>query len=435
MICRPSPQAQSRDPVMTTKRILYIEPFSGISGDMMLGALLDLGSDLDRLRAQLSLMPISGYSLTAAKCMRAGIHATKFDVHLTHAGEADGHAHSHDHSSHAHRSFEDISRMIHGSGLSSWVKDNSIRSFRRLAEAEGRIHNQPVARVHFHEVGAVDSIVDIVGTMIALESLMPVRLLSSEVNVGQGTLECRHGIYPVPGPAAQEILAGIPTFSNSVTGELTTPTGATLLASLVERFGARPPMKIVRSGYGAGTRDTAGNANVLRVTLGEEITEAESVSAEEQVAVIEAAIDDMNPQLYGYFQERALEAGALDVYATPVQMKKNRPALMITLICPAGLLDPLCRLVFAETTTIGLRYSFSRRKTLQREVIPMRTVYGMVNIKVSRLEGRTINASPEYEDCRRLALEKGTALKEIMAAASQAYVDAEKKQSNSEERH
>jgi uncharacterized protein (TIGR00299 family) protein len=411
--------AQSGDP--SPGRVIYIEPFSGISGDMMLGALLDLGADFEHLRLQIGILPLKGYELTAGKCMRAGIHATKFDVHVEAPKDMHGHAHGHGHAGHPHRSFRDISKMISTSGLSPWVKEKSLDAFRRLAEAEGRIHNLPVDQVHFHEVGAVDSIVDIVGTMIALEQFLPARILSSSVNVGHGTLECQHGIYPVPGPAAQELLKGIPTFSNSVAGELTTPTGAALLVSLVGRFCLRPPMKIQQSGYGAGTRQTPGSANVLRVTMGEEVSDAAVVSPEEQVVVVEATIDDMSPQVYGYFQEKAIAAGALDVYATPIQMKKNRPAVLITLVCPGELLDTLCRLIFEETTTIGVRYTLAKRKTLQRESVRVQTEYGAITVKISRLDGRRVNAAPEYEDCRRLAVEKGVPLKEVLAAATLAY--------------
>jgi len=257
--------------------------------------------------------------------------------------------------------------------------------------------------------------------MIAMEAFLPIRIVSSAVNVGQGTLECQHGTYPVPGPAAQELLRDVPVFSNNVTGELTTPTGATLLVTLVEEFGARPPMKIITSGYGAGTRQTPGNANVLRISLGEPQTEA-AVSPEEQVAVIDATIDDMSPQIYGYFQEKALEAGALDVYSTPVQMKKNRPAQKITCVCAPEDVDRLAELIFRETTTIGVRYTVARRKTLQREFLQVQTPYGAVTMKLSLLDGRTVNFVPEFEDCRALAAQKQVALKEIQAAAVHAYL-------------
>lgn len=391
----------------SAQRVLFIEPNSGISGDMMIGALLDLGFSFETLRETLSLLPLDGYQLSAQKCNRSGIQATKFDVHARHE--------------HSHRSFADIRAMIESSGLSPWIREKSIDAFRRLAEAEGKIHGLPPEKVHFHEVGAVDSIVDIVGTMIAMEPLQAARIVSSAVNVGQGTLECQHGTYPVPGPAAQELLRGVPVFSNSVTGELTTPTGATLLVTLAGEFGIRPAMKIAATGYGAGTRQTPGNANVLRISLGEAFA-APAPHAAETVAVLEATIDDMSPQVYGYFQEKALQSGALDVYATPIQMKKNRPAQKITCICAPADVDHLSGIIFRETTTIGIRCTIAQRKTLQREFVQVQTAYGAVTMKVSRLEGKPVNAVPEYEDCRRLAQQTETPLKEIQAAALHAFL-------------
>ncbi len=389
------------------RKTLFLEPFSGISGDMMIAALLDLGFDFEELRAKLSLLPLHGYQLSCQKCTRSGIQAMKFDVQTGH--------------SHHHRTYADIRDLIDRSGLSPWVREKSIEAFRRLAEAEGKIHGHPPEKVHFHEVGAVDSIIDIVGTMIAVESLLPVRIISSPVNVGRGTLECQHGIYPVPGPAAQELLKDVPTFSNSVDGELTTPTGATVLVTLVEEFGPQPAMKIQASGYGAGTRQTPGNANVLRVSLGE-TTEAVNISPEEQVAVMDATIDDMSPQVYGYFQERALAVGALDVYCTPIYMKKNRPALKVTCVCALADVERIAELVFRETTTIGVRYTIARRKTLRRDFLRVQTDFGAVTMKISFLDGRPVNCVPEFEDCRRLAMEKGVALKEVQSAAVHAYL-------------
>jgi pyridinium-3,5-bisthiocarboxylic acid mononucleotide nickel chelatase len=390
-------------------RILFIEPFSGISGDMMIGALIDLGFSFAELQDKLRLLPLKEYQVSIQKGVRSGIQATKFDVHTGH--------------SHHHRSCGDICGMIESSGLSPWVKEKSIESFRRLAEAEGKIHGLAPEKVHFHEVGAVDSIIDIVGTMVAMESFLPVRVISSPVNVGQGTLQCQHGIYPVPAPATQELLKNMPLFSNNVTGELTTPTGATLLAVLVEEFGVRPSMKITGTGYGAGTRETPGNANVLRISLGEAQEEA-TAGAEEQVAVIDATIDDMSPQIYGYFQEKALEAGALDVYSTPIQMKKNRPAQKITCVCAISDVDRLAELIFCETTTIGIRYVIAQRKTLKREFLQVQTPYGDVSMKISLLNGRQVNCIPEFEDCRKLAEKNRVALKEIQAAAVHAYLKA-----------
>jgi uncharacterized protein (TIGR00299 family) protein len=401
-------------------KIMFIEPFSGISGDMMIGALLDLGFSFERLKETLAFLPLQGYHLTAEKCSRSGIQATKFDVHEDQPHHHD-HSHGHHHKHPHHRTFADIRKMIESSGLSSWVREQSIAAFQKLAEAEGKVHGQPPEEVHFHEVGAVDSIVDIVGTMVAVEFFRPVQIISSSINVGQGTLECQHGTYPVPGPAAQELLKDIPIFSNSVTGELATPTGATLITTLARHFGTRPPMKISASGYGAGTRQTPGNANVLRITLGEAILET-GVSPEEQVAVVDATIDDMSPQIYGYFQERALAAGALDVYATPIYMKKNRPAIKLTCICATPDLERMTALIFRETTTIGVRFTVAQRKTLRREFLEVSTNFGSVTMKISLLDGCPVNFVPEFEDCRRLAAEKGVALKEVQAAAISAYL-------------
>src|SRR6266508_3450403 len=286
-------------------RIVYLEPFSGISGDMMLGALLDLGLDFEQFEGQLRLLEFGKFHISKQKCSRAGIQATRFVVTLP---ESESLSHG---AGHEHRSFRQIREIISSSGLSGWVKEKSIEAFCKLAEAEGKIHNKPTDDVHFHEVGAVDSIVDIVGTMICMERLAPARVLSSPVNLGQGTLECQHGTYPVPGPATQELLRDVPVYSNAVVGELTTPTGAALLATLVERYGPRPLMKIESTGYGAGTRDLKASANVLRVTVGEEVETLQQAEeamrlpalkpGEEEVLVIESAIDDMNPQIFGYF--------------------------------------------------------------------------------------------------------------------------------------
>lgn len=401
-------------------KILFIEPFSGISGDMFVAALLDLGIDLERLEEKLRRLSLSGYSLSLSRCSRAGIQAARFDVQCeTH----EGHGHAHEHHSHDHRTFREIRAMIESSGLSDWVKQKSIAAFRRLAEAEGKIHNQHPDEVHFHEVGAVDSIVDIVAAMLAVEELQPVRLISAPVNVGQGTLVCRHGTYPAPGPATVELLKGAPTFATATIGELTTPTGAALLVTLAESFGPRPLMKVERIGYGAGAREIAGTANVLRITLGEQPAEGVGDCPGEQVAVIEATVDDMNPQVYGYFQEKALAAGALDVFATPAQMKKNRPGLNLTVVCAPDRIDIMSALIFAETTSIGVRHTFARRKTLERKFVEVKTEFGPVAIKVSSFGGRRMNFAPEYECCRRLAQETGAALKDVMAAASRVFLE------------
>lgn len=391
------------------QKILVIEPFSGISGDMMVGALLDLGFDFARLSDALGLLPVKGYRISCRRCMRSGIAATKFDVDLP--------------DEHAHRGLSDIRGMIESSGLSPWVKQMSVEAFRRLAEAEARIHEKTVDQVHFHEVGAVDSIIDIVGSMIALESFLPADIVASPVNVGHGTVRCQHGIYPVPAPAVQELLKDIPTFTNEIGGELTTPTGAALLSTVSGAFGGRPAMRNHRTGYGAGSRQTEGGANVLRISLGERMADAVQapVPPEVRVAVIEATVDDMNPQVYGYFLEKAMAAGALDVYSTPIQMKKNRPGQKVSCICALADVDRFAELIFRETTTIGIRYTTADRKTLDRRFEPVETPYGTVTMKISLMGDRVVNAVPEYEDCRRLASEQSAPLKEVQAAAAAAY--------------
>ncbi|MEJ2109162.1 MAG: nickel pincer cofactor biosynthesis protein LarC [Acidobacteriota bacterium] len=391
------------------RQIIFIEPFSGISGDMMIGALLDLGFSFEELRQKLELLPLKGYRISCRKCMRSGIHATKFDVETGHE--------------HHHRGFTDIREMIESSGLSPWVKERSVDAFRKLAEAEATIHGKSIEEIHFHEVGAVDSIIDIVGSMIAIESFLPVDVVAAPTNVGSGTVHCQHGVYPVPAPAAQELLKGIPTFANEIEGELTTPTGATLLATLAGSFGNRPPIKVQKSGYGAGTRQTEGNANVLRITLGEIAGDParSEISPEAKVAVNEATIDEMSPQVYGYFLEMAMGAGALDVYSTPIQMKKNRPGQKITCVCSVADIDRLAAMIFRETTTIGIRYTIAERKTLERSFRQVETPYGPVTMKISLMDGRVLNCVPEFEDCRKLASEKGVALKEVQASAVSAY--------------
>jgi uncharacterized protein (TIGR00299 family) protein len=396
-------------------KILYVEPFSGISGDMLVGALLDLGLDPARLREKLGLLPLSGYDLSVTRCERSSIHAAKFHVLFS--------DHEHEAHGHGHRSFREIRALIDSSGLSDWAKQKAIEAFRRLAEAEGKIHNMPPEEVHFHEVGAMDSIIDIVGAVVIIEDLLPVRVVSAPINVGQGMLTCRHGIYPAPGPATVELLKEVPIYSNEIPGELTTPTGATLLITFAESFGSRPLMRVGRIGYGAGDREILGAANVLRVTLGEEADRETTGATAEQVAVIEATLDDMNPQMYGYFQEKALSAGALDVFVVPAQMKKNRPGTLLTVVCAPDQLDAMAALIFAETTTIGVRHTLACRKTLAREFLEVHTEFGAVTVKISSLCGRRMNFAPEFECCRRLAEQTGVPLKEVMAAASRAFLE------------
>jgi pyridinium-3,5-bisthiocarboxylic acid mononucleotide nickel chelatase len=403
----------SREP----ERILYLEPFAGISGDMFLGALLDLGTRVDLLEDRLRLLPLGGCELMAAKCLKAGISATRFEVRLF----PERHPH-HEGGGHHHRSFGEIRDLIERSGLSPWVRERAVAAFGKLAVAEGRIHNRPPDQVQFHEVGALDSIVDLVGAMVAMEEYQPVTVMCAPVNVGQGALNCRHGRYPVPAPAALELLREVPVYSDGTDGELTTPTGAALLATLVQHFGPRPPMRVRAIGYGAGTREIPGVANVLRVTLGERTHPAEVPGDDEQIGVLEAAIDDMNPQLFGHLFDRAFSAGALDLYLTPVQMKKDRPGAELTVLCRPEDVGAMTRLLFEETSTLGVRHRLAWRKVLERRLETVETEYGPVRVKVGLLDGKRVNFAPEFDDCRRWALEKGVPLKRVLAAAAHCYL-------------
>ena len=308
--------------------------------------------------------------------------------------------------------------MIGAAAIDEAVKQKALQVFRRLGEAEARLHNQPIEKIHFHEVGAVDAILDIVGACLGLAMLGNPDLVCSPLNVGGGTVEAAHGTLPVPAPATAELLKGIPVYSSGVESELVTPTGAALVSTLAARFGPVPAMKVERIGYGAGAKDFPTHPNIVRLMLGEKTG---SGAGDETVVVIETNIDDMNPQIYGPFAEKALAAGALDVTCSPLQMKKNRPGLLVSVISKPELESALTRLLFEETTTIGVRITEARRKVLAREVVKVETAYGPVKMKVSRLNGKIVNAAPEFEDCRRLADQKSVPLKDVMHAAQSAY--------------
>jgi len=305
------------------------------------------------------------------------------------------------------------------------VKEKALKIFRRLAEVEGKLHNQPPGEVHFHEVGAVDAIIDIVGACVGLELLEVAGLVCSPLNVGGGRVEAEHGSLPVPAPATAELLKDIPIYSSGVEGELVTPTGAAIVSTLASGFGPLPPMKVERIGYGAGEQDFPRHANVARLFVGESVEVAKSqpgAAGDELVSVIEANLDDMSPQLYGYFVEQALAAGALDVTCSALQMKKNRPGFLVTILCAPEASDVLAQLLFEQTTTIGLRIHEARRKVLERELVEVETRFGTVRVKVARREGKVLNVAPEYEDCQRIARERSVPLKEVMLAAQLAYM-------------
>jgi uncharacterized protein (TIGR00299 family) protein len=397
--------------------ILRFECFSGISGDMILGGLLDLGLSLDDLRAGLEKLGVKNFSVSARKVVKSGVSATKFDVEM---GEE-----------HAHRHLSHIVKIIEGSELNPGVKQRAVAIFRRLAEAEAKVHGTTAEKVHFHEVGAIDAIVDIVGACIGLELLGVEEIYCSPLNVGSGFVDCAHGTMPVPAPATAELLRDIPIYSNQVSGELVTPTGAAIVSTLAKEFGEMTAFRIRGIGYGAGSKDFKGTANVLRVLRCEFVSAAksdESVAPTDRVAVLEASIDDMNPQICGHFLEKLLSSGALDVFMSPVQMKKNRPGMLLTVLAPTDLADTLAAQIFEETTTIGIRYHETERRVLEREVEVVASEFGEIKVKVSKLNGRLINFAPEYEDCRQAALTHRMPYKWVQARVVQLFMNRHSEQ-------
>jgi uncharacterized protein (TIGR00299 family) protein len=365
---------------------------------MLVGALADAGADTQAITGAIHSMN-TGAAVSFEKVKRRGIAATKFHVVVE--------------ETHKHRHLPHILRLIDSADMPARAKRNAAAVFQRLGEAEAMVHNVPVEKVHFHEVGAADSIADIVGSCVGLELLGVETVVSSPVNVGSGTVETEHGVLPVPAPATAALLEGKPVYARGPAMELTTPTGAAVAAALAQSFGVMPPIRICRSGYGAGTRDFAEHANVLRVILGEPSGADEAVA----VSVIEANIDDLNPQVLAYAAERLLERGALDVTMQPIVMKKGRPGTLLRVIARQEDRDALANVIFAETSTFGLRLYPAERRVQARSWTEVDTAYGKVRVKVSG-EG---SYAPEYEDCRRLALEAGVPLKQILAAATYAY--------------
>lgn len=382
--------------------ILYYDCFAGISGDMHLAALLDLGLDYDELVLELAKLGVDGYGVQAQRASRKGIVGTQVRVVI-------------DPKQPHHRNLRQIEALIGHSLLADAVQARAITVFRRLAEAEARIHDTSPDQIHFHEVGALDAIVDIVGGAIALEWLNVDRVLCSPVELGSGIAHCEHGVLPVPTPATLELLKGVPVRLSAVPFEATTPTGAALLATFVDEFVERPTFSVHRIGYGVGHRDGP-IPNVLRVCLGEQ-AETEEQS---ELQMLECNIDDMNPEYYDLILERLLAAGALDTWLTPVQMKKNRPGTLLSVLCPPPLALRLKKLLFIETTTLGVREHPVQRTALVREVLPVMTRYGEVAVKVAYFQGRPLRGKPEYEDCKRLALEHGVPLHLIYTEAQAA---------------
>lgn len=406
-------------------RTLYFDCFSGISGDMTIGALLDIGLDFDYLKTELGKLPVDGYQLKQSRTVRANISAMKFDVDIEGAHDhphRDPYDHHHRHKDHVHRKASDILAMIGGSGLTSGAKRIAVEIFTKLAISEGRVHHVPPEDVEFHEVGAVDSIVDTVGTAIGFDALGIEQFVCSAINVGAGFIHCQHGIYPVPSPATADLLRAATVYSKHATIELVTPTGAAILAAVVTRFGALQDFAIDRVGYGAGTKDLGQFPNCLRLMLGEEGPVAGTVPSGD-VTVIEANIDDMTPQNFAYVTEKLIAAGALDVITTAIQMKKGRSGQLLQVLAPPNLAGALTKTIFEETTTIGVRFYSASRTILDREIMPVETEYGAVAMKISTLDGRIVTFAPEYEDCARIARQKKIPLKTVQLQAMRSYLD------------
>jgi uncharacterized protein (TIGR00299 family) protein len=425
-------------------RLLYFDCFSGISGDMVLGALIDAGLPLQDLRRALGSLAMAGCDVSAKRVLRAGLSATKFGVHESDDSSSrqsterqapiarraaqsphqtpgtlhdDDHHHPGQKHEHPHRSLAEIFVLIDRSALSHAGRDRAKGLFRRLAEAEAAIHQTPVETVHLHEVGALDSIIDIVGAVFALEWLNADRIVCSPLNVGGGTVHSAHGEFPVPAPATVKLLGDAPIYGGTVQKELVTPTGALIATAYASSFGPVPAMTVEQVGYGAGERDNPDTPNVLRVLIGR----ASDRPGAERVVVIECEIDDMNPQLFGVAMDRLYAAGALDVFYVPVQMKKNRPGTLLTVIARPERRTALADVIFRETTTIGLRHHEVERECLRREVLNVETPVGTVRFKLAWRDGRIVNAVPEFEDCARLATASNMSVKDVQAIAAQAY--------------
>jgi pyridinium-3,5-bisthiocarboxylic acid mononucleotide nickel chelatase len=470
-------------------RIAYLDCFSGISGDMFLGAMVDAGVPQQLLEQTVAALNI-GAKLEISRVKRNSISATKVDVyshgekdlpremyweqqarqseHSSHSHESSEHALDHDRShahstepvallehnyglqgpatsragavaqhqhqheldhSHPHehgRGLNEIRNIIRNAAISEVAKKNAITIFEALGTAEAKIHATDVEQIHFHEVGAIDAMVDIVCAAVGAEALGVDEIVCSPLNVGGGTVKCAHGTLPVPAPATLELLKGAPVYSSGIQAELVTPTGAAIVKTLAKRFAPFPPMKVEKTGYGAGTREFDGHANVVRLTVGEARSELSSDIPQDMITVLEANIDDLNPQVFGYVMDRLLEEGALDVFGMPVQMKKNRPGMLLTVLCRTEDTAKLTHLIFAETTTLGVRQREEKRQALAREWVTVTTQWGNVRLKVASMNGTVTNYAPEYEDCRRIATERHVPLKNVMQEALQAYANGQR---------
>jgi len=384
---------------MNNKRIIYFDCFSGISGDMILGALVSIGVDLKKIQKGLRTLNIKGCKLNSRQVKRNGFIGTKVNVVLNQTSQKSHHA----------RSFNDIKSLIEKSDLPKIVKSNSIAIFRRIGKVEAKVHGTTINRIHFHEVGAIDSIIDIVGGSLAMNLLDADLIVSSPINTGEGMVKCDHGILPVPAPATLELLNGIPCYSSGVEKELTTPTGAAFIGYFAEKFGSLPIMNMLSTGYGAGTHEIKNIPNLLRVVLGK----SEEGSRHQSMKVIETNIDDMNPEFYDYVIDQLFKVGAVDVFFAPINMKKNRPGILLSVITSTEYFDSVVQVLLEETSTLGVRHYDVDRVVLPRKQIMIMTPFGKVRVKIGGLDESTRTISPEYEDCRKIALEKEIPVKRV----------------------
>jgi uncharacterized protein (TIGR00299 family) protein len=473
-ITKTAPNRKTGPTKAAATNTLFLDIFSGISGDMFIGALLDLGVDAHELEHELEKLKLDGYHLHVLRAQKAAIEGVKFDVHLahehshehthedgvthTHSHSHEDHDHAHEHEHHHHheedehhhhheddqdahqhghshhqhegerelshgRNFSEIKKLISSSGLSDWVKTKSIAVFHRIAVAEGKTHGFPPEQVHFHEVGAVDSIVDIVGACIGVELLGKPRVLASPIVEGTGWINCAHGRFPIPAPATLAILGqrGVPVSQCDEPHELVTPTGAALLAEFVEEFGPMRNLVAEKIGFGLGARDNKTRPNVLRAILGRTAgSKGEHDWESDTIAVLETNLDDINPEILGNFVEQALSAGALDVFHTPVQMKKNRPGVLLTVLCAEADGDKFTEMILCETSSFGVRRHNAERRKLAREFTSVKTTFGEISIKLGKLDGNIIQAAPEYESCKKLARQAKVPLKSVYEAAVKA---------------
>jgi pyridinium-3,5-bisthiocarboxylic acid mononucleotide nickel chelatase len=444
MRTKPWLSATARDGPM---RLAYLDCFSGISGDMFLGALVDAGVSPELLERTVQGLDLEA-RLEISRVTRGGIAATKVDVHAH--GEKDlprEEYHSHRHPSHSDqhghlrghegrqdhapgqlhgRGLKEINEMIAKAAISAGAKRTATEIFGNLGAAEAKIHNLDMEKVHFHEVGAVDAMVDIVCAAVGVEALGVEKIVCSPLNVGGGTVQCTHGTFPVPAPATVELLRSAPVYSSGLQAELVTPTGAAIVRTLAQQFAPFPEMQIEKAGYGAGSRDFPGHANVVRLTVGEAQPAAGARSSQETIVVLESSLDDLNPQVFGYVMDRLLEDGALDAFGIPVQMKKSRPGTLLTVLCRREDEARLTQLIFAETTTLGVRRREEKRQVLARKWATVSTQWGNVRLKIASMNGTVTNCAPEYEDCRRIATARHVPLKRVMQEAVQGYLEGPK---------